>query len=408
MQQWDAVWLNVNIATMVANTQCAYGTIENAAIAIKEGAIAWLGSKDALPEFDALSTPIYDGKGNWITPGLIDCHTHLIFGGNRANEFEMRLSGASYEDIAKQGGGILSTVKATREASAEALFVAANKHVNALMAEGVTTVEVKSGYGLDTANEIKMLEVAQLLNQHHVVDVQSTFLGAHALPAEYKDDADGYIDVVCNEMLPQVAERGLAVAVDVFCEGIGFSYQQTERVLTKAKELGLKVKLHAEQLSDLGGAGLVADLNGLSADHIEYISEASIEKMAKSGTVAVVLPGAFYTLRETKLPPFDLFRKHQLDIAVASDFNPGSSPICSLQLMMNMACTLFRLTPSEALAGVTRNAAKALGLDDRGTLEVGKRADFALWDIAQPAQLAYQFGCNPLQQLVIAGNVVKQ
>jgi len=402
--EFDSVWLDVNLATMNEND---YGIIENAAIAIKDGQIAWLGKRDDLPAFDALATPIYQGKGGWITPGLIDCHTHIVYGGNRAKEFEMRLEGATYQEIAAAGGGIVSTVKATREADIETLYVAAKDRLNALMKEGVTTVEIKSGYGLNTETEMKMLRIARLLGEHHPVDVKTTFLGAHALPPEFKDNSDGYIDLVCGEMIEAVVEEGLADSVDAFCESVGFDLAQTKRVFQAAKKHGLPVKLHAEQMSNLGGSEMAADFDALSVDHIEYLDETGIKAIKKSGTVAVVLPGAFYFLRETKQPPIDLLRKHQVPMAIATDANPGSSPLCSLQLMLNMACTLFRMTPYEALAGVTINGAKALGIQDNvGTLTIGKQADLVLWNIEHPAQLSYQFGVNPCEQVIKNGVVV--
>lgn len=404
MGSFDFVVTNVNIATMDSALSSSYGKISNAALAVKEGKIAWCGERTELPEFDALNTPLINGKGKWLTPSFIDCHSHLVFGGSRANEFEMRLNGASYEEIAAQGGGIISTVSATRKADHEALFVAAKDRLNTLLKEGVTTVEIKSGYGLDTVNEIKMLEVAEQLNQHHPIDIKKTFLGAHALPPEFKGRSDDYITLVCDDMLPEIAKRGLADAVDAFCEGVGFSNKQTRRVFEAAKKYQLPVKLHAEQLSNLNGAELVAEYHGLSADHIEYLDEQGIKAMAQSGTVAVLLPGAFYFLRETKYPPMDLLRQYKVPMAVATDFNPGTSPICSMQLMLNMACTLFRLTPEESLAGVTINAAKALGLTDRGQIKVGLKADFALWDIDSPAELSYQYGVNPLKGLWKDGN----
>jgi len=402
--EFDSVWLDVNLATMNEND---YGIIENAAIAIKDGKIAWLGKRADLPPFDVFATPTYQGKGGWITPGLIDCHTHIVYGGNRAKEFEMRLEGATYQEIAAAGGGIVSTVKATREADIETLYVAAKDRLNALMKEGVTTVEIKSGYGLDTQTEMKMLRIARLLGEHHPVDVKTTFLGAHALPPEFKDNSDGYIDLVCGEMIEAVVEEGLADSVDAFCESVGFDLAQTKRVFQAAKKHGLPVKLHAEQMSNLGGSEMAADFDALSVDHIEYLDETGIKAIKKSGTVAVVLPGAFYFLRETKQPPIDLLRKHQVPMAIATDANPGSSPLCSLQLMLNMACTLFRMTPYEALAGVTINGAKALGIQDNvGTLTIGKQADLVLWNIEHPAQLSYQFGVNPCEQVIKNGVVV--
>lgn len=404
MQQFDAVWINANLATMSDNGQ-PYGVIEHAALAIKDGIIAYAGPRTELPEFDALATPLYDARGQWILPGFIDCHTHLVYAGSRANEFEMRLKGASYQQIANAGGGIKSTVAATRAASAEQLFVLAKQRLNALLAEGVTTVEVKSGYGLDLASEQKILQVAAELALHHPANISKTFLGAHALPAEFANDAEGYIDAVC-QMLPVLQQQNLVDAVDVFCEGIGFSVAQSRRLFELAKQLGLPVKAHAEQLSNLGGSALVAEFNGLSADHIEFLDEQGVAAMASAGTVAVLLPGAFYFLRETQLPPIDLLRKYKVPIAIATDLNPGTSPICSLLLMLNMACTLFRLTPEEALIGVTRHAAAALGMDDRGQLKVGMRADFACYQISQPAELCYQFGVSSLKQLIINGKEV--
>lgn len=388
---WESIWVNAHIATMTGNQ--GYGIIENGAIAVQNGKIVWIGRHNDLPENNAET--IYDVKGRWITPGLIDCHSHMVFGGNRASEFEQRLNGVSYEDIAKAGGGIASTVSATRAASSNDLFKAAEKRLTGLMREGVTGVEIKSGYGLDLSNEAKMLKVASRLSEEHNMRIQRTFLGAHALPPEYQNDADGYIDEICSETLPTLAEMGLVDAVDAFCETIGFTRDQTERVFKRAKELSLPVKLHAEQLSDQQGAALCAKYQGLSADHLEHLSEAGAKDMARAGTVAVLLPGAYYFLRETKAPPIDLLRKYGVPIAIATDMNPGSSPAHSLLLMLNMACTLFYMTPEEALAGVTKHAAKALGWNDCGRLKSGLRADFAIWDIDQPADLAYRLGANP-------------
>ncbi|MAJ39735.1 MAG: imidazolonepropionase [Pseudoalteromonadaceae bacterium] len=405
LEDLDLLLTDANIATMDSTIDAPYGAIENAALAIKNGEIVWLGEQSNLPSFDAFATPTLSIKGQWLTPGLIDCHTHLIFAGSRAEEFEQRLQGVSYEQIAAQGGGIASTVKATREADHEQLFVDAKDRLNTLLAEGVTTAEIKSGYGLDVENEIKILEVARLFNEHHPIDIKTTFLGAHALPPEYKGRADEYIDLVCTQMLEQVVANNLADAVDVFCENVGFSLAQTKQVFDAATKHNLPVKCHAEQLSNQQGAQLVAEYKGLSADHIEYLDENGVKAMAEAGTVAVLLPGAFYFLRETQLPPIDLLQKYNVPIAIASDFNPGTSPLCSVQLMMNMACTLFRLTPEQALAGVTRNAAQALGLKDRGVLKVGARADIAHWQISHPAQLSYQFGVNKLLNLWILGRI---
>lgn len=403
---WQTLWTNVNLATMT-NGAKSYASIVNGAIAIANGKIVWLGTATELPSFDADMVNVIDGNGAWLTPGLVDCHTHLVYGGNRANEFEMRLEGKSYEEIAQAGGGIVSTVKATRAASEDTLFNSALKRLTTLHQQGVTTIEIKSGYGLDTANEIKMLNVAGQLGQTLPVTVKRTFLGAHALPVEYKGRADEYIDLVCNEMIPKIAESKLADAVDVFCEGIGFSLTQTEKVFAAAKAHGLPVKVHAEQLSNLGGSELAAKYQALSSDHIEFLDEAGISAMKAADMTAVLLPGAFYFLRETQLPPMELLRKHGVSMAIATDANPGSSPINSLQLMLHMACTLFRLTPVEALAGVTCHGAKALGLSSsKGQLALGYDADIACWDINQPAELSYQFGVNPLTHLMQAGKMV--
>ncbi len=406
MQHFDAIWHNVNIASMDPQQSGPYGCLENAVLAVRDGIIVYCGLRAELPPYDALATPTFDGQGGWLLPGFIDCHTHLVYAGSRANEFELRLNGATYQQIAESGGGIKSTVAATRAATVEELFVLAKSRLNALLSQGVTCVESKSGYGLDLASERKILEVSRLLDAHHPISVQSTFLGAHALPPEYAGDSDGYMDLVVETMLPQLHSAGLIDAVDVFCEGIGFSVAQSRRLFEKARSLGLPVKAHAEQLSSLGGASLVAEFGGLSADHIEHLTEADVANMAKAGTVAVLLPGAYYFLRETQMPPIDLLRQYQVPMAVSTDLNPGTSPLCNLPLMLNMACTLFRLTPAEALAGVTRHAAQALGLADRGMLRVGLRADFALYQVSQPAELCYQFGVSMLRQLVIGGKLV--
>ena len=404
---WDQVWIDVNVATMDTNIQGAYGVIHQAAIAVKDGKIAWVGPRSELPEFDVLATPVYRGKGGWITPGLIDAHTHLVFAGNRAHEFEQRLQGATYAEIARAGGGIISTVNACRDADEAELFELGRQRLNALAREGVTTVEIKSGYGLNTETELKLLRVARELGEHHHIDVCTTFLGAHAIPPEYKDNADAYIDLVINDMLPAVIAENLADAVDVFCENIAFSLEQTERVLTAAKQAGLQIKLHAEQLTNMGGSALAAKLGAKSVDHIEFLDEAGVKAISESGTCATLLPGAFYFLRETQLPPIELLRQYKVPMVIASDFNPGSSPICSTLLMLNMACTLFRLTPEEALQGVTINAAKALGIDNNvGSIRIGKQADFCLWDITTPAQLAYAYGVNPCKTVVKKGQVI--
>ena len=379
-----------------------YATIEDAAIAISGDKIAWIGSQRDLPA-DMHPREELDACQRWITPGLIDCHTHLVYAGNRANEFEARLNGATYADIARAGGGIVSTVKATRAAADDELFAQSAPRLAALLSEGVTTIEIKSGYGLDLDNEAKMLRVARRLGAEMNVDIRTTFLGAHALPPEFAGRADDYIANICDDMMPAIARAGLADAVDAFCENIGFSIEQTRRVFVKARALGLPVKLHAEQLSDQGGTQLAAEFGALSCDHLEYVSDAGIDAMQRAGTVAVLLPGAFYFLRETRLPPMAALRERGVPMAIATDCNPGTSPITSLLACINMACTLFRMTPAEALAGVTRNAARALGLADRGTIEVGKRADLALWSIGRPAELAYHLGYNPLSQIVRRG-----
>lgn len=383
------VWKDVTLLTMTEG----YGLIRDGAIAARGGKIIWLGQAYDLPaEYE--DAEIISCGGNFLTPGLIDCHTHLVYGGSRIAEFEQRLDGVSYADIAREGGGILSTVRATREADENMLNFTAQKRLTQLRQGGVTTVEIKSGYGLDLENELKMLRVARALGTNPAIDVITTFLGAHAVPPEFNGDSDGYMDYVCDHMLEAVVRENLADAVDAFCEDIAFSTDQIEGLFAKARELGLPVKLHAEQLSNSGGAIMAAEYQALSADHLEHLDEEGVKYMAASGMVAVLLPGAFYTLRDDHLPPIELLRKHGVPMAVASDSNPGSAPVLSLTLMINMAATLFRLTPEEALAGVTRVAAQALGLHDRGILAVGHRADFALWDICHPAELAYQVGGN--------------
>jgi len=403
---WDTLWINVNIATM-ENAHNDYGAIHHGALAIVAGKIVWLDTMEALAKKAYKAKEVIDGQNQWLTPGLIDCHTHLVYGGHRANEFEMRLQGKSYEDIARAGGGIVSTVNATRKATEETLLKSAMQRLTALHKEGVTTVEIKSGYGLDLNTEIKMLNVAQQLENTLPVTIKKTFLGAHTVPPEFLNNAQGYIAYVCDTILPQAAQLGLVDAVDVFCENIGFSLAETEQVFTAASQLNLPVKIHAEQLSNMKGAILASQFNALSADHIEYLCEEGVEAMRNANMVAVLLPGAFYFLRETKQPPIELLRKHNVSIAIATDSNPGSSPITSILLMLNMACTLFKLTPYEALLGVTYHAAKALGLSDaKGKLAVGYDADIACWDIEQPAQLSYQFGVNPLTQLMKAGKII--
>ena len=397
MRDWDLVLHNVHLATM----EDGYGEVPDAAIAVKDGRIAWIGSGAALPASSAVTI---DGKGCWLTPGLIDCHTHIVHAGNRSDEFEARLNGASYEAISRAGGGIMSTVRATRAASDAELLRQSLPRVQALLAEGVTTLEIKSGYGLDQPSEAKMLRVARTIGARLPVTVRTSFLGAHALPPEYAGRADDYIDAICRQMLPALAGDGLVDAVDAFCERIGFTPAQTQQVFEAAQALGLPVKLHAEQLSDQGGAALVARFGGLSADHLEFLSQEGIEHMANHGTVAVLLPGAYYFLRETQAPPIAALRAAGVPMAVSTDCNPGTSPLTSLLLAMNMACTLWHLTPQEALAGATIHAARALGLQhETGSLAVGKRADFALWRIARPADLSYAMGLNPCVGVVHGG-----
>lgn len=399
--QLDTLWSGFHAATMVDGQ---YSEIHDAAVGVRDGHIAWIGPEADLPDYETQVR--HDLNGGWVTPGLVDCHTHLVFGGSRANEFEMRLNGASYKEIAEAGGGIVSTVSATRRETEAQLYQSAQRRLRSLMADGVTTVEIKSGYGLDLDNELKMLSVARTLGQRHPVKVVTTCLAAHAVPAEYQGRADDYISYVCDEILPKAAERGLADAVDAFCESIAFSPDQVDTCFQKAQSLGLPVKLHAEQLSSLGGASLAARYHALSADHLEYMTEADAMAMAKSGTVAVLLPGAFYMLKETQKPPVEWLRKHKVSMAIATDANPGSSPALSLRLMMNMACTCFGLTPEEALVGATGNAAKALGLQDsHGTLEVGKVADFVCWDVGSPGELSYWLGGNLMKVRVQAGQM---
>jgi imidazolonepropionase len=396
------VWTNARIATMAAGAATPCGLVEDGALAVQDGRIAWVGERAALPATLRQDAAEHDAQGALITPGLVDCHTHLVYGGDRAGEFEARLNGASYEEIARAGGGIVSTVAATRAADEEGLLQASRRRLRALLAEGVTTIEIKSGYGLSLQDEAKCLRVARRLGQGERVYVRTTFLGAHALPPEFRDRGDDYVAEVCR-MLPLLHAQGLVDAVDAFCESIAFTPAQVRRVFQAARALGLPVKLHAEQLSDSGGAELAASFGALSCDHLEWLGEAGAQAMARAGTVAVLLPGAFYFLRETRLPPVDLLRAHGVPIAISTDCNPGSSPCTSLLLMLNMACTLFRLTPEEALAGVTRNGARALGLRDRGVLAPGLRADFVLWDVQRPAELAYAIGLNPCRATFVEG-----
>ncbi|WP_343033372.1 imidazolonepropionase [Alteromonas profundi] len=395
----DSLWHNVNVATMKDGI---YNSIINAAIGVKDGRIAWLGEAGKLPNYHA--NEVHDIQGGWVTPGLIDCHSHVVFGGNRAAEFEQRLNGISYQEIAKNGGGIGASVRATREANDDALLNSAKARLQSLMADGVTTIEIKSGYGLSLDSEMKMLRVATALGNQLPITVKRTCLAAHALPPEHENN-ETYLDYVCETVLPEIAASGFADAVDAFCEGIAFSKEQVQRYFTKAKALGLPVKIHAEQLSSLGGARMAAKFNALSADHIEYAEEEDIRAMAQSGTVAVLLPGAFYTLRETQRPPIALMRQYDVPMAIATDVNPGTSPALSLRLMMNMSCTLFGLTPEESLAGATLFAAQALGIKDtHGSLEVGKVADFVCWDIQSPGELCYWLGGNLAKRRVYHGN----
>ncbi|MDO8973930.1 imidazolonepropionase [Reyranella sp.] len=397
--QCDRLWKNARLATLTGE---GLGIVESGLVAARAGRIVFAGAAADAPSIDAVET--IDCGGRWITPGLVDCHTHIVYGGNRAHEFELRLAGASYEEIARAGGGIVSTMRATRAATEEALVTGALPRVDALMAEGVTTMEIKSGYGLDLVTELKSLRAARRIGEVRPLSVKTTFLGAHALPPEANGDKDAYIATVCEEMLPAVGKAGLADAVDGFCEGIAFTPQQIERVFEAAKAKGLRVKLHAEQLSNLHGASLAARYGALSADHLEHVDEPGVRALAAVGTVAVLLPGAFYFVRETHKPPVELLRRHGVRIALASDSNPGTSPLTSLLLAMNMGATLFRLTVDECLAGVTREAARALGcLDSVGTLEAGKWCDLAIWDIERPAELVYRMGFNPLHARVWRG-----
>jgi len=400
-----SLWTHCDAATMQTGAAQPYGLVPDAALVTEGEVIRWIGSRSDLPpELQALCSAEHDCGGALLTPGLIDCHTHLVYGGDRAAEFEQRLQGVSYEEIARQGGGIASTVSATRGASAAELERSSATRLRTLMAEGVTTIEIKSGYGLAMEHERKCLQVARNLARSHAVDVRTTFLGAHAVPPEFAGQSDAYVDSLLP-MMQSLHAEGLVDAVDAFCERIGFSVAQTVRMFDAARALGLPVKLHAEQLSDSGGAQLAAGYGALSCDHLEWLSEQGAAAMAQAGTVAVLLPGAFYFLRETKLPPIDLLRQHQVPMALSTDCNPGSSPCTSLLLMLNMACTLFRFTPEEALAGVTRHAALALGLKDRGVLAPGMRADFVLWDVKNPASLAYAMGANPMRTTVFKGQL---
>ncbi|GAA5443963.1 imidazolonepropionase [Microbulbifer sp. NBRC 101763] len=404
-ERCDLLITNVNAATMDPSIVGAYGAVEDAAVAVTGGKIVWLGPRRELP--DCTPDEVIDGEGQWLTPGLIDCHTHLVYGGHRAGEFARRLGGESYEEVARSGGGIISTVRATRAASAEQLYRLSEPRLHALMSEGVTTVEIKSGYGLDLDTELKQLRTARRLAQHNPVNIVTSCLAAHALPPEYDGRPDEYIDLICEQILPAVAREQLADAVDMFCETIGFSVDQCQRVIDAAKKLDLPVKVHAEQLARTGATAMAAKAGALSVDHIEYISDADVLAMAESGTVAVLLPGAFYTLHETQVPPVEKLRGAGVCMALSTDLNPGSCPIASLRLMMNMGCNLFGLTPAEALAGVTRSAARALGLCcSRGVLRPGLRADMVLWPMDTPDLLAYEVGALKPAQIFLGGRDV--
>ncbi len=402
--RWDGVLVNAHLVTLAGDE--GYGVLEDGALGWHDGMLVFAGPRATLPAAPAaLADEVIDAQGDWVTPGLVDCHTHVVFGGDRAGEFEQRLQGASYEEIARAGGGIVSTVRATRTASEGDLFAQSLPRARALRDDGVTTLEIKSGYGLDLENERKMLRVARRIGETLGISVRTTFLGAHALPPEYAGRADDYITAVCA-WLPILHAEGLVDAVDAFCERIGFTAAQTRRVFEVARALALPVKLHADQLSDGGGAALVAGFDGLSADHVEYTSEAGVAAMKQAGSVAVLLPGAFHVLRETTLPPLDAFRTHGVPMAVATDCNPGTSPLQSLRLAMSLACTHFRLTPEEALRGATVHAAQALGMPDRGRLVAGQRADFVRWRIGQPAQLAYWLGGDLVSAVHVGGKAV--
>ena len=405
-KDWDQIWAGANIATMVAGVE-PYGNIKNGALAVKGDRIAWIGpAAEGLREAAALGIPIHDAQGLWLTPGLIDCHTHLVYGGHRVEEFEKRLCGVSYEDIARAGGGIQSTVQATREATHQELRASATIRAQQIMAEGVTTIEVKSGYGLELAAERRLLEVARDLGQELPVSVKKTFLGLHALPREFAADRQAFVAQVSGPWLQSLAAAGLVDAVDAFCENIAFTVAETELLLRSAKQLGLRAHVHVGQLSDMGGAELAAKWGALSADHLEFVSAAGARALAAAGTVAVLLPTAYFTLRQTTPPPVAMLREAGVAMAIATDSNPGSSPCTSILLALNMACTLFGLTPEEALSGATRNAARALGASDEiGTLEVGKRADLALWRIERPAELCYGLGANPCTGVIYGGRL---
>lgn len=401
----DLIIRNVNLATMQENCSHSYGEIRQGLLVVRGGQVHWLGLEQEAPDFG--SATIVDGNGGWLTPGLVDCHTHLVYAGNRAQEFEWRLQGQSYEHIAQQGGGINSTVAATRAASEEELLESAGQRLKQLLREGVTCIEIKSGYGLNLETEARMLKVARALGRQFSVTVSTTFLGAHALPPEYKDRADAYIDHVCEQMLPAIAQHELADAVDVFCEDIGFSAAHCRKVFAAAQNVGLPVKGHVEQLSYQGGARLLAEFDGLSADHVEYLPAGDVPLLKQHEVVAVLLPGAFYFLNERQAPPIAAMRSAELPMAVATDLNPGSSPMASLLLAMNQACVLFGLTPEEALAGVTRHGARALGLESRkGQLKTGWDADLVLWDISHPAELSYGINMHIPRKIWVGGQLV--
>ncbi|MEO8751885.1 MAG: imidazolonepropionase [Casimicrobiaceae bacterium] len=403
--RFDLLLLDVHLATMRSDGP-PYGEVRDGAVGIRAGTMAWVGRRADLPR-DVGASRVVECNGGWLTPGLIDCHTHLVYAGNRAHEFERRLLGATYADIAREGGGIAATVRATREASEANLAAQSRPRLAAIAAQGVTTIEIKSGYGLETRTEMKQLRVARALGAELDVSVRTTLLAAHALPPEFAGRADDYIDYVCRDVIPAVAGAHLADAVDAYCETIGFTSEQTQRVFAAARTHGLPVKLHADQLSDMGGAGLAAEASALSADHLEYTSDAGVSAMAAAGTVAVLLPGAFYALHETQMPPIAAFRRERVPMAIATDCNPGTSPTTSLPLMLNMACTLFRLTPEEALAGATLHAARALGLSDRGSIAVGLRADLACWKVAEPAELAYRIGGDANVGVIRGGRIAQ-
>ncbi|MEW5908782.1 MAG: imidazolonepropionase [Thermodesulfobacteriota bacterium] len=401
------LWKNLHLATMTGDAP--YGAVTDGAIAVCSDQILWIGKEDEIPRrIEKSAGKIHDGNWSWVTPGLVDCHTHLVYAGNRAFEFELRLKGATYEEISRRGGGILSTVFETRKATEEDLLQQSSRRLLSMMAEGVTTLEIKSGYGLDLETELKMLRAAGRLGKHYPVTIAPTFLGAHAIPPEYKNQGDSYIEFLCSKVIPKIAEERLASAVDAFCDRIGFSIDQTEKIFKAANAHGLSIKLHAEQLSNQKGVELAARYGALSVDHLEYLSETGVAALAGRKTVAVLLPGAFYFIRERQKPPVALLRKHKIPMAVSTDCNPGTSPTTSLLLMLNMACVLFGLTPEEALSGVTVNAAKALGFGRSiGTLEAGKTADFVLWEIDSPAELCYGLGWNPCRQIVRHGKIVQ-